>query len=118
MSVAIVLNNYFHDLATGVFAACAIALWGLARSARGDAQKADALGPTYHALTIALWISVAWIVLGGVPRTVFFPRYEFIPAVGKHIVPALVVKHVLMFTSVGIGVFAWVAARRAIGKRP
>jgi len=116
MSLVIVFNNYFHDLATGVFFGCAIALWAVSRSLRADPTRAAALTPLYQALTRALWISVAWILLGGIPRTIFFPTYEFVPALGKGIVPALIVKHVFMFTAVGIGITAWVSARREFAR--
>jgi len=116
MSLIIVFNNYFHDLATGVFFGCAVALWAVSRSLRADPARAAALAPIYIALTRALWISVAWILIGGVPRTIFFPSYEFIPALGKDIIPALVIKHVFMFAAVGTGIAAWVSARREFAK--
>ena len=112
LSLLIVFNNYFHDLATGVFVGCAVTLCALARSMQADPSRRAALEPAYTALTRVLWISVAWIILGGIPRTIFFPRYEFIPALGKGIVPALIVKHVVMFSAVGVGIAAWVRARR------
>lgn len=116
MSLLIVFNNYFHDLATGIFFGCAIALWAVARSLRDEPTRASALAPLYEALTRALWVSVAWILLGGIPRTIFFPTYEFVPALGKGIVPALIVKHVFMFTAVGIGIAAWVSARHEFSR--
>ena len=116
MSLVIVFNNYFHDLATGVFVGCAVTLWALSRSIGADPTRRAALQPAYEALTKALWISVAWIILGGIPRTIFFPRYEFIPALGKGIVPALIVKHVVMFSAVGAGIAAWVRARRVLAE--
>ena len=112
MSLLIVFNNYFHDLATGVFVGCAVTLCALARSIQADPTRREALQPTYVALTKVLWISVAWIILGGIPRTIFFPRYEFIPALGKGIIPALIVKHAIMFSAVGAGIAAWMRARR------
>lgn len=115
MSLLIVFNNYFHDLATGVFVGCAVTLWALGRSLAADPSRRAALEPAYSALTKALWISVAWIILGGFPRTIFFPTYEFIPALGKGIVPALIVKHVVMFSAVGAGIAAWVRARKLFG---
>lgn len=114
MALVIVFNNYFHDLATGVFAASAVVLWALARWAREHPDAAPAMEEVYHALSVALWISFAWIIIGGIPRTYFFPRYEFIPALGKGIVPALVIKHVIMFSAVGVGIAAWVGARRSM----
>jgi len=113
VSLVIVFNNYFHDLATGVFVGCAVTLWALSRTVRADHRHAESLAQAYRMLTRTLWISVAWIILGGIPRTIFFPAYEFIPALGKGIVPALILKHVVMFSAVGLGIAAWVSARRA-----
>lgn len=114
LALAIVFNNYFHDLATGVFAACAVVFWALARSAPADPERARALKPVFSALNTALWISLAWIILGGIPRTLFFPTYEFIPALGKGIVVALVVKHVFMFAAAAVGIVGWLRARSVI----
>jgi len=116
MSLIIVFNNYFHDLATGVFFGCALTLWALSRTLRADPDLATALLPVYETLTRALWVSVAWILAGGIPRTIFFPEYEFVPALGKGIVPALVVKHIIMFAAVGIGIAAWSVARREFAR--
>ena len=118
MSLIIVFNNYFHDLATGVFVGCAVTLWALSRTVRANAVLADSLALTYQLLTRTLWISVAWIILGGIPRTLFFPAYEFIPALGKGIIPALILKHVVMFSAVGLGIAAWVSARRVFADDP
>ena len=114
MSLLIVFNNYFHDLATGVFVACAVVMWAIARWGRDHMGEASGLAEVYRALTTALWVSFAWIIIGGIPRTVFFPTYEFIPALGKQIVSALVVKHIFMFLSVGVGIAAWLRARRIV----
>lgn len=116
MSLIIVFNNYFHDLATGVFFGCALTLWAVSRSVSADPARATALLPIYRSLTRALWVSVGWILIGGVPRTVYFPDYEFVPALGKGIIPALIVKHVVMFAAVSLGVAAWAVARREFSK--
>lgn len=116
MSLMIVFNNYFHDLATGVFFGCALALWAISRSLRADSARADALFPVYRTFTRVLWVSVGWILLGGIPRIIYFPEYEFVPALGKGIVPALIVKHAVMFAAVGVGIAAWTTARRGFEK--
>ncbi len=51
----------------------------------------------------ALW----WVVLGGVPRTIFYTSFEWANAADKLQVPALAVKHVMMFTAVVWGLYAW-----------
>lgn len=113
MSLIIVFNNYFHDLATGVFVGCAVTLWALSRTILADQTYTKTLAQVYLTLTRAIWISVAWIILGGIPRAIFFPTYEFIPAMGKGIILALILKHVVMISAVGLGIAAWVSARRA-----
>jgi hypothetical protein len=51
----------------------------------------------------ALW----WVVLGGVPRTIFYTSFEWANAADKLQVPALAVKHVMMFVAVVWGIYAW-----------
>jgi uncharacterized membrane protein len=107
-SILIIMNNYFHDVATAVLLGSAVVLWVLGRNAEngGPAEKA-ALARAYSTLTRFAWGAIAWIVVGGIPRTIFFTRYEWDPAVVKGIVPALALKHILMFTAVVVGAFMW-----------
>jgi hypothetical protein len=51
----------------------------------------------------ALW----WVILGGVPRTIFYASFEWANAADKLQIPALAVKHVMMFTAVVWGIYAW-----------
>ena len=57
--------------------------------------------------------ALACIIIGGIPRTIFFYDYEFIPASVKGIVLDLVIKHVLLVTGVIAGSVMWIR----IGKR-
>lgn len=108
LSILIIFNNYFHDLATGVLIGSAAVLYILGRRAEqwgGDERRA--LARTYPTLTRIAWVALAWIIVGGIPRTIFFTRYEWDPAVVSGIVPALVIKHVLMFAAVIAGGLMW-----------
>ncbi len=113
--VLIIMNNYFHDVATAVLLASAVIMWVLGRQAarEGDAE-ARALAHLYPTLTKFAWGAVAWIVIGGIPRTIFFTRYEWDPAVIKGIVPALIVKHSLMALAVLVGVLLWRSVKKRI----
>ncbi|MDI6713238.1 MAG: hypothetical protein QMD96_08375 [Anaerosomatales bacterium] len=108
-SILIILNNYFHDVATAVLLSSAVVLLVVARVA-GE----DALVRVYPALTRFARGALAWIVVGGIPRTIFFTRYEWDPAVVKGIVPALVVKHTLMAAAVIAGSIMWVRIGRRV----
>lgn len=108
-SILIILNNYFHDVATAVLLSSAVLLLVIARTA-GE----EALTRAYPALTRFARGALAWIVVGGIPRTIFFTRYEWDPAVVKGIVPALVVKHTLMAAAVIAGSIMWVRIGRRV----
>src|SRR5665648_625655 len=101
-SILIILNNYLHDVATATLLSSAVILWVLGRQARrGGADER-------RALARFAWGALAWIIIGGIPRTIFFPTYEFIPAETKGIVADLVVKHVLLVSTVIAGAIMWI----------
>ena len=111
-AAAIVLNNYFHDVATALLFTTAVVAWVLERRVAEDASALAALRAAYPALSRFAVFALLWIVVGGIPRTIFFPRYEFIPAVDKGLVALLVVKHVVMFAAVVFGGVMWLRIRK------
>lgn len=115
IKVLLVMNNYFHDVATAVLLASAIIMWVLERRARAEESALIALRDAYPVLTTFARGAIAWIVLGGVPRTIFFAQLEWDPARTRFMLPALGVKHMLMVVAVVAGVLLW---RRAKGLLP
>ncbi|MBN2822455.1 MAG: hypothetical protein JXR33_04620 [Coriobacteriia bacterium] len=107
MSVVIIINNYLHDVASAVLVTSAVVLWALDRAVTRDGVAGSLLEAAYPRLVKLAWISLAWIIIGGIPRTIFFSQYEWDPAVVKGIVPALIIKHVLMFGGVAVGAVIW-----------
>jgi hypothetical protein len=108
MSIVIIINNYLHDVATALLLSSAVILWVLGRQAeRGDEGERRAFARAYRTLTRFAWGALAWIIIGGIPRTIFFPTYEFIPASVKGIVLDLVIKHVLLVAGVIAGGVMW-----------
>lgn len=108
-AILILLNNYVHDVATGLLLISA--LWiGWSASALGrdpSRELRDYFAVLYRRGTrFAVW-SVVVIVLTGVVRTVTFMEFEWRPALGKGLVPILVLKHVLIFTMLAAGMYAW-----------
>jgi hypothetical protein len=115
-AILLMLNNYVHDVATGLLL---ISAFWVAWSARelGDAPSAETLAyfrRTYRRSLRFVVGSIAGIVLTGVPRTVYFMELEWHPAMGKGLIPVLVAKHVLIFTMLGVGFYAWVHLRRRL----
>lgn len=109
LGVAIMMNNYFHDMATGLLVGSGFALHAIMRiQATMNTQEATLffLKTNSHMKKLfkfALW----WVVLGGVPRTIFYTSFEWANAADKLQIPALAVKHVMMFTAVVWGIYAW-----------
>lgn len=109
MDMLIVLNNYLHDVATATLLSSAVIFYVLARQAKnGDAGEKRAFAHAYKSLTRFAVGALVWIILGGIPRTIFFTKYEFIPAQINGIVPDLIMKHVILVAMVVAGVVMWV----------
>ncbi|GAM08039.1 hypothetical protein OR1_00309 [Geobacter sp. OR-1] len=109
LGVAIMMNNYFHDMATGLLVGSGFALHAIMRiQATMNTPEATLffLKTNSHMKKLfkfALW----WVVLGGIPRTIFYTSFEWANAADKLQIPALAVKHVMMFTVVVWGIIAW-----------
>ena len=109
LGVAIMMNNYFHDMATGLLVGSGFALHAIIRiQATMSTPEATLFFLKTNAhmkklFKFALW----WVVLGGVPRTIFYTSFEWANAADKLQIPALAVKHVMMFAAVVGGVIAW-----------
>jgi hypothetical protein len=113
VAILIVLNNYLHDVATALLLSSAVVLYVLGRQAkRGGEGERRAFAHAYKTLTYFAWGALAWIIIGGIPRTIFFPTYEFIPAEMKGIVLELIIKHVLLVSAVIAGAVMWVRLGR------
>lgn len=116
MSVVIIINNYLHDVATAVLIASAAVVWALDRAVArdGGGRPGELLRLAYPKLVLVARAALVWIILGGIPRTIFFTRYEWDPAVVRGIVPALAIKHVLMAAGVLIGGAMWLRIGRRV----
>jgi len=114
--VILMMNNYFHDVATALLLASAIAVWIVYRKF-GDSDKTgvrEYFLRMYESLTFLAKFSLAWIIIGGIPRTYFYSEFEWSHYAGKSQVPALIVKHVLAFIFVSVGAYLWIKIRRKV----
>ncbi len=109
-ALALMLNNYLHDVATALLAASGFALWVLLRryeaGPRGPGEARYFLGIQRDMARLAR-LSLAWIVLGGIPRTIWYADFEWANAAGRGQVPVLVAKHAVAFALVGLGIALW-----------
>jgi hypothetical protein len=114
LDILIIMNNYFHDVATATLLAAAVIMWTLERQARrGAAQDLAALARAYPVLTRFANGALVWIVIGGIPRVLTFNTHD-LGALGGDLVPAIAVKHVLEVAAVVVGALMWHRVRRRI----
>jgi len=116
LGVAIMMNNYFHDVATALMAGSAFALHAIVRiQASMNTPTATLFFLKTHQQMVKLFrFALWWIIIGGIPRTIFYTSFEWANAADKLQVPALMVKHVLMATAVIWGAFAWRRLKRKV----
>lgn len=117
LGVFIMMNNYFHDVATALLAASGVVIWVIVKrydSAAKTQETTEYFLRIYKSSTKLAKISLAWILIGGIPRTIFYKEFEWANAVGKNQIPALIVKHILVFIFVGIGVYIWIKTNRRV----
>jgi uncharacterized membrane protein len=117
LGVFIMMNNYFHDVATALLAASGIVVWVIVKRYDSTAKTQETTEyflRIYKSSTKLAKISLAWILIGGIPRTIFYKEFEWANAVGKSQVPALIVKHILVFIFLGIGVYIWIKINRRV----
>lgn len=114
LDILIVMNNYFHDVATATLLAAAVIMWTLERqAARGAQEDLLALKRAYPTLTKFANIALVWVILGGIPRALTFNTHD-LGAVRGDLVPAIAVKHVVEVAAVLAGVLLWRRVRARI----
>jgi len=109
LGVVIMMNNYFHDMATGLLVGSGFALHAIIRiQASMNTPEATLFFLKTNRQMVKLFkFALWWVILGGVPRTIFYTSFEWANAADKLQIPALAVKHVMMFAAVVWGVIAW-----------
>jgi len=115
--IALMMNNYFHDVATALLASSAFALWILLRRYEAGGRGPDAARyflEIQRSMAKLARFSLAWIVLGGVPRTIWYADFEWANAAGRGQVAALIVKHVVAAGLVVLGVAFWKRLRSRV----
>lgn len=123
LGLAIMLNNYLHDVATAMLAASGVALWVIIKKYEDFMSQHKEAAPAllteyflniYKSMTRVARFSLYWILIGGIPRTLAYRSFEWSNAVGHSQIPALIIEHVLAFGFVGTGVYLWVKVNKRV----
>jgi len=118
MAILVMFSNYFHDLATAIFAVSAVTAYLLQRSLAMQTtplavQSVDrSLRPVVRGVQRMGYYSLAWTLLFGATRGMTYREYEWVEAAGRNQVPALVVKHVFLVALVITGIVFLYRLRR------
>jgi hypothetical protein len=118
----ILMNNYFHDVATAMLLACGIVLRVMQRNLGEErdgtlTRYAQAL---FRGVTGIFWFSVLWIFASGVLRIATFRSFEWHNTTQKHFEAGLLVKYAIAVVMMVVGAFLWrrvsAAMRTKIGR--
>lgn len=114
LAVSIMMNNYFHDVATAMLFASGSIFWSvlvLYEQTSGEATLRYLM--RFHRISRkVLGFSLAWLLLGGIPRILFFRSFEWGNAVSKGQADGLLAKHILAFVMIMAGSWIWIKASR------
>ena len=116
LGIIIMMNNYFHDVATALLLASGVVMWVIMKNYENGASPDTGryFLRLYKGVTVLAKFSLLWIILGGIPRTIFYTEFEWANAAGKGQVTALVIKHILAFLFVGVGAHVWFKIERKV----
>jgi len=108
--ILIIMNNYFHDVATAVLVAAAAIMWVLYRRALAKGPEAViALRNAYPSLTTFARWALLWVILGGIPRVFTFNTHDLgaVHSDMEYLIPAIAVKHIFEVAAVVAGIVLW-----------
>jgi len=119
MAILVMFSNYFHDLATAIFAVSAVTAYLLQRSlamqaAPATVQSVDrsvqpvdrSIQPVVRGVQRMGYYSLAWTLLFGSIRGLTYREYEWVEAAGRDQVAVLMVKHIILVSLVIAGCVA------------
>ncbi len=106
LSVAIMISNYSHDIATAFLAVSGLSMWILS-TVPTERGMEDYYIDIYQTLKKFAGYSLIWIIAAGVPRVIFYMQFEWADKAGSLQVIAVVIKHIVMFSLVGMGLYYW-----------
>ena len=118
LSTTLMVNNYSHDIATAALFVSGIMMWVL--TLRFPLAENDGINHyfirVYKSITRLAKYSLIWVLAAGVPRIIFYREFEWSSKAGDLQVIAIAIKHVVMFSLVGTGIFLWLKLNRKVKK--
>lgn len=112
----IMLNNYFHDIATALLLASGVTVWLIRKQAVSSENPhiRTFVRGSYRNMAKITFFALIWISLSAVPRILAFTRLEWPSAYGKDQVLGLAAKHIIAFIIIVSGSCLWISISRAM----
>lgn len=107
MALLIMFNNWFHDLATGIwFSSMALTMFIYKKvKEEGSPEVLSFFGRYRPKLLNTNLISLILIFVFGTIRAFAYFDYEYLPAVGHNQVTALIIKHIFLIGAAVTGIY-------------
>lgn len=104
-AVFLLMNNYFHDVATAMLLACGIVMWAILKAGSSVSENgASAYASAMLRSVIRLVrFSVAWIVASGVIRVATIESFEWKNFTDKGLEAGLIAKYVIAVVMMAVG---------------
>lgn len=116
-NILLMISNYFHDLSVAVLATNLLAIYFLGKMIDREKLQYPVIAKLFVKLSRVTYFALGYIVVGGAIRAYYFYDFEWSPAVGKGLVAALVVKHILLVSITAVGLFYQIRYKKKYGDR-
>jgi hypothetical protein len=115
-AIVLMMNNYLHDVATALLISSGYVIWAVWRCLVVDAgeEVCRYFIRIYSGVTKLARASFILILVFGIPRVLYYKEFEWSNMAGRGQVPALMVKHVVAFTLVALGIVLWMKVRKVV----
>lgn len=116
IGILVMLNNYFHDFATALVVVCTYGMLLMVRYAEkngGEDSKRMVLA-LYPKMMHLTGGSVVFVFMAGIVRAFTYKEFEWHDAAATGQVPALIIKHIILFILFAYGIYLWVAVHKKV----
>lgn len=111
--ILIMTNNYLHDLCTAVLLVSVLgAVWVGRKAIRAPDEAGVELWKVSRRFRLMAWLALALVLAFGYVRAVNYKEFEWNTAVQHGQVAALIVKHIVLISVTGLGIYHLVKIRR------
>lgn len=110
-AVFIMMNNYFHDVATAMLMACSITMWAVLNQYENKKSPGARvfLMQIHNAVSKIANVSFIWIIISSIPRILTLSTFEWKNAVNSQHTSGLAIKYVLALFMIIAGTYLWIA---------